>query len=93
MWVGRENLGAPLVPAETGKPRAFVPVPHRSWKPGQRTGGPRARENQHRTDEDRLGARDSEVSPLKFLALLWRELRPDSLHGIKHPRCVRVKNT
>ena len=56
-WVVRGNLVAPLVPAEVGKTRAFVQVPHRSRKPGQRTEGPKTnRENQHRTYEDRSGA-------------------------------------
>src|SRR5262244_744132 len=33
------NLVAPSVPTEVGKTRAFVQVPHRSMKPGQRTEG------------------------------------------------------
>ena len=69
---GEGHPGAPVVPVERGKTRAFVPVPHHAWTPGQSTAGPRDWENPHRTDEERSGVRESEVSPRTCLVLLCR---------------------
>ena len=91
-WGGRANLVAPMVPTAVGNPRACVPVPHRSWKPGPSPGGP---ERPGQPAAPRRGSAGStgkggRTAPLPRAAL--SRVTADSLHGIEPPRGVQVNN-